>query len=751
MTAQLFSSLRRRSLLVLLLSGTALAGATAASAQSVDAPPVAAASTPVDDNVIIVTAQKRAQAAQDVGITLNVYSGDTLRRQGVFSAPDIAKLTPGVGVSGSFAGQNVTFSVRGVTQQDFQAQAESPIAVYLDEGYLAANNAAGIGLFDIERVEVLKGPQGTLFGRNATGGLVSITTRKPTKYLSADASVSYSSYNDIRGEAAIGGPLAENVQARVAAVYERSDGWLKNSNPAGGDLGGKHSLSLRGQLAAQPSSNVDLLLSAYYSNVRQSWGPYTSFASNSVLINGVPDAVEVPGPISFFGNPQSPSDYRHLRVDANHAQSSGAFNKISGATFHAKFDLGGAELTSITDYKVLKYKLLLDDDASAINFLDTITTARVSNWSQEVRLFKNFGRARLTTGAYYLHIDSKTLDLQRLFGLGGVQVSSPFGLKTNSASGFVQAEVDLVPKLTLQAGFRATREQKRYNYSAAVQQLDGTPIVVARTYNGKLKEWLYSWKGQLEYRPHKGLLLFAGYSRGTKAGSFNAPFAGGGTPVDADIPYKPEKLDSFEAGFKSTILDGLATLNGSAFYYDYKNYQAFKFINFSTVVSNNPATIKGFEAEFNVRPVHGLELMTGLSYVDAEVKNVPLSNGLGSTVVSRRPPFSSKWQANATARYAMPIANGELAIQGDVQYRSSFFFSLTNFQATKVRAYTLLNARVSWTTADKQWEFAAFGRNLTDRRYRTVGFEASDFGGWTQVGYGEPRWLGVSVAYKLAH
>lgn len=120
---------------------------------------------------IIVTAQKREQRAQDVGITLDVYSGAELQAAGVITAPDIAKLTPGVGVSGSFAGQNVMFSVRGVTQQDFQAHSEAPVAVYVDEGYLAANNAAGIGLFDIDRVEVLKGPQGTLFGRNATGGL----------------------------------------------------------------------------------------------------------------------------------------------------------------------------------------------------------------------------------------------------------------------------------------------------------------------------------------------------------------------------------------------------------------------------------------------------------------------------------------------------------------------------------------------------------------------------------------------------
>jgi iron complex outermembrane receptor protein len=698
------------------------------------------------DGEIVVTAQKREQSAQDVGITLSVFSGDALARQGVVSAPDIAKLTPGVGISGSFAGQNVTFSVRGVTQQDFQAQSEAPVAVYIDEGYLAANNAAGIGLLDIERVEVLKGPQGTLFGRNATGGLVSITTRKPTDTLTMRGSLSYGSYNDVRAEAAIGGPLGENIQGRIAALYQHNDGWMKNLSPTGGDLGGKETVSVRAHLAAQPSDTINLLFTGYYSDVRMSWGPYSLLSTRSVLTGGLPDAVIVGQP-TLFG--EAPSNYKDLEVNANNAQSHGAFNKIAGATAKAEIDLGGIDLTSITDYKVLKYKLLLDDDASPVNFLDTTTTARVENWTQEIRLFKDLGGARLTGGFYYLHINAATVDLQRLFGLGGVQVSSPFGLKTNSYSGFAQTDIDLLSQVTLVAGFRATREKKDYRYDAFVQQFDGTAIAPGRSYRGGGSDWLYSWKAQLEYRPSDDVLIFAGYSRGTKAGSFNAPFAGGATPIDAEIPYKAEKLDSFEVGAKTTLMNGLATLNGSVFYYDYKNYQAFKFVNFSTVVANNPATVKGAEVAFTLRPVDGFELLGGISYVDANVENVSISNSLGAAVVDRRPPFTSKWQGTASARYAFPLSSGEMSLQGDVQYRSAFFFSLANSSATRVKGYTLLNARIAWTTDDERWEFAAFGKNLSDRRYRTVGFEASDFGGFTQVGYGDPRWLGVSVNYRL--
>jgi iron complex outermembrane receptor protein len=694
---------------------------------------------------IVVTAQKREQRAQDVGITLDVYSGAELKAAGVITAPDIAKLSPGVGVSGSFAGQNVMFSVRGVTQQDFQAHAEAPVAVYVDEGYLAANNAAGIGLFDIERVEVLKGPQGTLFGRNATGGLVSITTRKPTKDLSADASVSYGSYNDMRAEAAIGGPLSDSVQGRVAVLYEKNDGWLDNLSPTGGDLGGKETVGGRIHLAAQPSDAVDLLFTVYGIDVKQSWGPYTLLSTRSTVSGGIPNAVIVSDPTGFG---QPPSDYQNLKVDANNAQDSGAYNRIFGGTFRLNYDVGGATLTSITDYKQLKYLLLLDDDASAIDFLDTHTSAKVANWSEEVRLFKDFHGTRLTTGLYYLNINAETIDLQRLFGLGGVQVSSPFALDTKSASAFAQAEFDVAPTVTLVGGLRATHEKKDYRYDGFVQTLAGDPIVNARSYRGDRSEWLYSWKAQAEYRPIKDVLVYAGYSRGTKAGSYNAPFAGSATPPDAEVPYKAEKLDSYEIGFKTTLADGFATLNGAVFYYDYKDYQAFKFVNFSTVVTNNPAAIKGAELGLNLRPTTGLELLASVSYVDAKVDNVPISNALGAAVVNRRPPFTSEVQATGSARYAFPVGRGSLVLQGDVEYRGNFYFSLTNFDATKVEPYTLLNARITWKAPGDHWEVAAFGKNLSDERYRTVGFEASDFGGFTQVGYGEPRWYGVTFSYK---
>lgn len=715
---------------------------TGAYAQSAPAPDQQAA--PSDE--IVVTAQKRAQPAQDVGIALNAFSGDQLKAQGVLTAPDIARLTPGVGISGSFAGQSVTFAIRGVTQQDFSLQAEAPVAVYIDDGYLAANNAAGVGLFDVDRVEVLKGPQGTLFGRNATGGLVNIVTKRPTDQLAVDATASYSSYNDVRLEAGIGAPLANGVDFRVAGLYERSDAWVKNISPTGGDLGGKETKAFRAHLQLSPSSNFKVLLTGYYSDVSQSWGPYFAISTRSIIKNGRPDSMVVDEP-TLLGTP--PSDPANLEVDANHAQSHGGYNKVGGGTLHATLDLDGWQFSYIADAKSTKYRLLLDDDAMSVNFIDTDTTAHVENDSQELRLYKDFGKARLTTGLYYLHIDAHGTDLQRLYAFGNVQVRNPIELVTKSYSAFLQGEVDIAPKLTLIGGFRGTRENKDYSYTTAVENLDGSPIAAGRSFQASTGQSLYSWKAEAEYRPAHGILLYGSYSRGTKAGSFNAPFAGGATPPDDEMAYKAEKLDAYEIGAKTTLAGGDITLNGSVFYYDYSNYQAYKFINFSTAVTNNPATEKGGEIEFRVKPYRGLEFMINGAYVDAKVKDVAVSNALAEGIYTRTPPFTSKWQLVGSTRYAFDVAQGELALQADVQYRSSFYFSLTNFGATKVNAYALVNGRISWTTPDRRWEFAVFAKNLTDKRYKTVGFDSSDAGGFTQTGYGEPRWIGGSIGFKL--
>ncbi len=717
---------------------------------------------------VIVTAQKREQSVEDVGITINSFSSEDIQNLGLRTVTDVALVTPGVGQAGSFAGQSLTFAIRGVTQQDFAFHVEPPVAIYIDEGYFAANNAYGVGLFDLERVEVLKGPQGTLFGRNATGGLVSVSSRKPTEEVEGFIDVGYASYNNPRVEAAVGGPISDKVQARIAGIYESRDGWLENLSPTGDDLGGHDTYGIRGHLQFQPNEAINILLTGSYNDVDQSWGPYTTFPSVSTLdANGIPNNVDTgaadvaPG---FVSAPRSNID--DLEINANQGRDDGGYFRVGSGTARIDADLGWAELTSVTDYKDTEIKLLLDNDAGPNNTITSIAKAKIETFSQELRLFKEFDRARLTTGFYYLNLDAREQEsFQILYSLGGVATNAPTQVETDSYSLFGQYEYDLNEQWTLIAGMRATREEKDYIYRADVHALNGSTndaeadigpvLLTARSFEDSNDDWLWTWKLQAEYRPNDDMMFYVGYNRGTKAGSWNAPFAGGATPADPDVPYGEERLDSYEGGAKLTLMDNRAQLNASVFYYDYDDFQSFTFVNFATVTTNVEADAVGAEVDLHIVPTEALDLRFGAAYTDFTVKDAVLSNlalvlsGTPSVTADREPPFTSKFTAFAIARYTVPLAGGALTLQGDIKYNDGFNYSVTNFEQSDSGDFTHLGMRVSWLSPSEEWEVAFWGKNLTDERHKTVGFDGADALGWTETGYNLPRWFGGSVSYRF--
>jgi iron complex outermembrane recepter protein len=751
---------------------------------------------------IVVTAQKRSQNAEDVGITLTAISSQDLKEAGITKATDIALIAPGVNIAGSFGGQVTTFAIRGVVQQDFNQQSESPVGTYVDEGYIASNNASGIGLFDVDHIEVLKGPQGTLFGRNATGGVISIVTKAPTDTFTVDTSASWGSFDEKRFEGAISGPLTDKLQARLAVLYDQNGGYIENSSPTGGSLGGQDTIAVRVRLAFEPTDNLSFLLTGYNSNTTQSWGPYfllstraTCTQANGTLhisnngnptpgnactgTGNIPGSIVVSAPAPFLsgygeGSPQPASDAADWRVDANHAQSTGGSNLMNGGTLKTQWNLGASQLTSITSYSNSASHVLLDDDASELSFLDTDTSAQVRNASEELRNYMTGDWYRWTTGIYYLHIDAQVVAVQSvgvdgadLVGGSPLQFQNPFEETTNSYSAFTQAEFDIAPKWTLVSGLRYTKEDKSFHFFTNIESPDGAFLESGRTFPdagsppGTLNENLYSGKIQLEYRPIKDVLLYGGVNRGTKAGGFNAPFIGGAIPADSMVPYKPEVLVDYEVGAKTEFLDRRVQVNGALFYYDYQNYQGFEFYDLATVISNYKASDKGGELDVEARPTNEWTLRIGASYVDSIVDNVLAGNSmlpLGNSTenpsntylfATRRAPYTSPWTGFSTARYEFPLAGGHASVQGNLTYTGDFYQNLTNFDSTRVGSYVLYGARIGWTNSDGKWDFSVTGKNLGNKLYRTVGFDLSDFGGATQTAYGPPRWFLGTVAYKF--
>lgn len=700
----------------------------------------------VEDGDIIVTAQKRAQSLQDVGITISAFSGEDLSVAGVSDAVGLATITPALSLAGSYSGQSLTFAIRGVTQQDFSGHAEAPTAIYADDAYLAYNNAAGVGLFDIERVEVLKGPQGTLFGRNATGGLVHVISRKPTRDANGYVTLGYGSYDEARIEAAVGGPISDNLMFRIAGMGEQNDWYVKNISPTGENLGANERFAFRGHLLAEAGEDVEILLTGYTSRSKFSWAPYYSSSTREVFNGGgqVIDSIIVDQP-TLIGTVPTVGGSR--KINANNARDSGGINRLTGGTAKITWD-AGIEITSVTDYKEARTRLSFDGEASEVSFLDDTTDTEVRNFSQEFRLFKDLGSLRWYAGAYYLHIESEIQDDVTIAPLGAY-LRQAYGMETDSYSGFTQVEFDISPTVTAIGGVRVAREKKDYFYTStlfATATPDGGqgPLIgpARPSFFGKSSDTLVTAKAQLEFRPNDDLLIYAGWNRGSKSGSFNAPYAGSFAYPNDEMPYDPEKLDAYEIGTKLDLMDRKLRLNGAVFYYDYTDYQSFKFIGLSNQVTNNKAEIYGGEIEITATPAEGLTIELAGSHVIGKVYDVSIG---GLIFPTNRPPFTSKWQGTAAVTYEFPFAGGALSVRGDVSYRSSFFYSVTNFSSTYVDGYALVGANVAWTSGDRLWRVSGRVTNLADERYSTVGFDLSSLCGCSQVGWGEPRWFSATI------
>lgn len=474
---------------------------------------------------VFVTAQKREQSVQDVGISVTAWTGEQIRQLGLESSSEIARLTPGVSIAGTSGGQDAQFSIRGVTQTDFTDFVEPPNAVYIDEGYIPTTQGNRFGLFDIERVEVLKGPQGTLFGRNATGGLVHYLTRKPSDTPEGYADLTYGSYDQVRFEGAVSGPLSPTVSYRLSGFYNRHDEIADNQYPAGNpinpltgvpfvgsrsgadDMWNDDQWAVRGQLLWNIGDGTELLISGFAAREEVSVGYYQQGAITAVLdangnhVNSIRAADDPQGceaisaetggclPLDFvdgtFGNLHRPVQggdlfgYKefggtgNFDVSVDHSLDDGNSYEVEGAT--AKFTTAWDQitLTSISHYMQFDKEQTLDTDVSPTPQSNVNNNNQTETFSQEIRLNSDGDRRRWVAGLYYLLIDNTnaiSLDfpadspITLLLPFGSFDSASLVNLETNSWSLFGQAEFDLTDRLRLITGGRVIFEDKEFRY-----------------------------------------------------------------------------------------------------------------------------------------------------------------------------------------------------------------------------------------------------------------------------------------------
>jgi iron complex outermembrane receptor protein len=767
----------------------------------------------VNDNVIVVTAQRRTQSLQDVGIAVAAFGGDELKSMGATTSLDVARLTPGVHISGNVGGQNSQFTIRGVTQNDFNDAIEAPVAVYIDDGYIPNMQGQTFGLFDLERVEVLKGPQGTLFGRNATGGLVHYVVKKPGDSLDGSIDLTYGRFNQKKVEAAIGGPISEKVSARVSMYFNKHDPIWKNIYPKGAagntpvNLGGTvnpccqdewndDTLAGRAQLQFKPDDRLTIRLVGAAARQHLSSGPYTNAATvpvvdaqgrvvNSIYAgpNETRPAIDTDGNtfLGFAGvgapGTRAPGadwfgfvapDASKRLISKDFARSDLNRTKSYNGAMHIDYDFDGATLVSVTDFKKFTKNFAMDVDASSTSLVEYGTKANTKSFTQELRLTGDGDKLNWTVGAYYLNIDAKSSNgfmapafsvFSGIFGAvpTGIDLVNDFRLKTKSGSIFGQVEYKLADQWTIIAGGRLIREHQKYHFESNAKadvnpfSIDGGASLfpLQPSFDHKRTKTLWAGKLQLEYRPNRDLLLYAGVNRGVKGGSYNAKLPDGTPPLDPGaVPYKPEELLSYEGGFKLTFLDGKATFNASAYYYDYSNYQAFTFSNVSGYVQNRDGRTYGMEADLTLRPADGLQMGVAFSAFNARVKDVQIAPGVFRDV---RPTFAPQTQVSGRISYElpMPVAGGAVTLGADGSYSSGFYHNIRNFDSNWLKGYTLFNARVGWTDANEAFRLAFFVNNLTDKTYKTVGYDLSTLCGCNEESYGRPRWWGVSAGFSF--
>jgi iron complex outermembrane receptor protein len=697
---------------------------------------------------ITVTAQKRQESVQDLPISVTAFSGDAMKALGFTNSIQLAAQTPGLQTAQIFGEGNIPIvSIRGVGLIDFSEHNESPSAVYVDEFYKANLSGLDFQLFDLERAEVLRGPQGTLFGRNATGGLVHYITAKPSQDADGYADVTVGEYGKLIAEGAIGGGLSDTVAGRLSLIYSKQDGYNENDFPGRKPGNALDMWGVRGQLAFDPNDDLSILASFQAGHNKNDGGSqYHHLATAFDPATGL--AIAQPDP------PFVSADKRRTNTDIQPRLETDFLSGLLRVEYALNDDL---ELVSLTGFESIEKTFNQDVDAAPLEIFATYYEPEGDEFTQELRLAGDYETSRWVAGVYYMDYQNKG---RQYADIGPFFTGAPvyllyqtvnWDMHTKAWALFGQFEYDFTERLTGVIGVRYGSEDKNFEQSIVSGFGDpSTELEFTKANYGDLTNFdksNTSYNARLNFQVNDDLLTYAGTSRAYKAGTFNMGFF---PLADVnDIPVDQEELTSYEVGFKSEFADGLARLNGAVFYYQYDDYQAFLFdsISLSNFLFNNDATVRGAELELQSSPGNW-DLLLGLSFLDTAVLDVqdPLPGG---AIRDRDMVMSPKLSANAMVRYNFDAFGGTAALQVDGTYNDSQYLETFNSPAFKEGSYVMGNVRASWTSEDGHWTTAVFVENLTDKEYRAYAFDLTGLLGLSQEVWSRPRWAGITVGYRL--
>jgi iron complex outermembrane recepter protein len=694
---------------------------------------------------IVVTAQRREESAQDVGIAISVLPGESLADKSIKIVNDLQNAVPSLQVEPAFGSSQPQFRLRGVGFIDYTSNNTSPVGVSLDGVAFALPIQTQGQLFDIDRVEVLRGPQGTLYGRNTTGGEINFISNRPTAETHAGVSFEYGSHNEVNADGFVSGTIADGLLGRLAVATEQGGAWQRN-RVTGQMLGDKDKIAVRGQLQWQPADAFNFRLGVH-------WAQDKSDEQGLYLLqpftpgSGPP---AIPADTSRYVTGWALNPVFAKLIGLNVDSKPGLDNSNAGADLTANIDFGGVKLTSITAYNKLIRREYADWDATQFADSDEYLNSDFNVFSQELRLASTgSGRLQWVAGVYYsnedLHEDFYSDLTDRL---GGIALTT-YEQVANSVGVFAQGNYQISEAWRFTLGVREDHESREL-IGLNTSFLPGVPSFTGGALGGSITSNLPSGKIALDYKPVADTLIYGSISRGVKSGGFTAHNTLSAPAAD---PFEPEKLTAYEIGVKSDVTRTLR-VNSSVFYYRYKDQQILGKVFDEASQSyigrfvNADAHISGGELEIEWRPAAALSISQYAGFVEGYYASTLLNSDVPPVDYDGRPESFPKWSYGGDVSYAWNIGGFTLTAESNYSFHDTYsqFFLLGSNDFT-VPKYWLANANLSLSPATgERWTATLWGRNIFNKSYditRNFFLPTSEV-----AAAGEPATFGIRLTYK---
>lgn len=693
---------------------------------------------------IIVTAQRREQRLNDVPISISAFSDEYLDDHQISKATDLITFTPGL--SGyTYGASNPRIAVRGVLGSDFGVGGDSTIGVYIDDFFIGRMSASVTQLFDVERVEVLKGPQGALVGRNSTAGAIGIITRKPGDDLAVDFRLRGANLDERQADIGIDLPLSDSVGLRLAGRARQRHGYQTNVVD-GVDFDHSRSFSGRAVLVAEASPDLKFTLVGEVNSTR---GRPPGYKSSYQVVGGLLGLS--PADASAFFSPGTNLDpFDDFASDLTSAGNGRRWRddqdvwQIYG---RVEYDLGGATLTSITGYRDYRLRFGSDDDGTLLQLLNTFQNEDGKEFSQELRVIGSIGRIDYVVGANYLHekidvVGEAQYD-EALYGVGvrpGV-VESAFVTTRNDGWGFFgDVTANLTDKLAITAGLRYSIDRKKFSQFIPIDPVRGFNLVIAPTVDPGIS-MSETWRSlqpraNIQYKWTPDVMTYVSIAKGYRSGGFNS--------FGFQPAFNPETVWNYEAGLKASFWDGKADVQVSAFHYDYNNLQVLVPAGGAFIVRNAAsAQGDGGELQFSARPAKTLSFSTGVSILNAKYGSFVVGAvDRSGNRLARAPKFTVTSTIGWTPRITDALS-GKLQLTHS--YRSRTYFDSNESAFASQKGFHQFDGSVGIASADDRWGLSVFMNNIGNKRYLA---SAGGLAGDTWVA-AAPRSYGVELTGKF--